>query len=69
MARDLDGDLAICEAATQADWYSVAHFIAEARVGWPETIRELQAAEREIDKLRDEINLLQEQLQRRGHTA
>jgi len=86
-ARDLEADLAICEAATPGPWiiegsnvicrgYTlmiVAYagsqndisFIAEAREGWPYAIRRAMAAEAEIDRLRDEIRMLQEQLEQR----
>jgi len=87
-ARDLEVDLAICEAATpgpyeQRDLYvtakmganevaisicyapSVAQFIAEAREGWPYAIRRALEAEAEVDRLRDEIRMLQEQLEQR----
>ncbi|TFE30809.1 hypothetical protein [Cohnella luojiensis] len=98
-ARDLDADLAICEAATRGPWMWTWNglclspegavdsgdyvawlqhsegpndedrkFIADARAGWPYAIRRSQEAEQENDKLRDEINLLQEQLkQHRSH--
>jgi hypothetical protein len=60
MARDLDVDLMVCQYANNED------FIARARTGWPETIRELKKAESEIDRLHNELNILQEQLNRRG---
>ena len=41
---------------------SVARFIAEAREGWPYAIRRALEAEKEIDRLRNEISILQEQL-------
>jgi len=97
VARDLDADLAICEAATSGEWetdgfaiftkmkpdfsggltiaqlcgtWNVSNplhefdceFIVAAREGWPYAILRAQEAERENDKLHDEINLLQEQL-------
>lgn len=92
MRRDLERDLAICNAATpgpiritkcecghpvcdqvfisitKADGRLTpedAHFIAEARSGWPETIRYAMSLEREIDRLRNELNILQEQLEQR----
>lgn len=99
-ARDLEVDLAICEAATPGPWEaqisqsgsevvtgddsstwvcqlwykdedimqnhkSNARFIAEAREGWPYAIRRALAAEAEIDRLRDEIRMLQEQMEQR----
>lgn len=39
-----------------------AEFYQAAIEGWPYAIQRVQEAEREADKLRDEINLLQEQL-------
>ena len=88
-ARDLEVDLAICEAATPGPWMdhkehdlwrevranhsmiadcltdSDARFIAEAREGWPYAIRRALGAEAEVDRLRDEIRMLQEQLEQR----
>ena len=89
--RDLEADLAICEAATPGPWeckygqtahhirnlelkVSVAlaargtnaHFITEAREGWPYAIRRAMVAEAEVDRLRDEIRMLQKQLEQRG---
>jgi hypothetical protein len=89
-ARDLEVDLAICEAATPGPWMdhkehdlwrevranhsmiadcltdSDARFIAEARTGWPYAIRRALEAEAEVDRLRNELNILQEQLEQRG---
>lgn len=91
-ARDLEADLAICEAATPGPWavcgryvvrdkyelgnyrqavFKAEHipkieadmrFAVEAREGWPYAIRRALAAEAEIDRLRNEIQILQEQL-------
>ena len=85
-ARDLEADLAICEAATPGPYrikpcecgcgrvlLSItltdgrflpedARFIAEAREGWPYAIRRALAAEAEVDRLRNELSILQEQL-------
>ena len=82
-ARDLEADLAICEAATPGPWtfdrvsvkreeYAILlsylstrddlRFVAEAREGWPYAIRRAMEAEKEIDRLRNEISILQEQL-------
>ena len=88
MTRDLEVDLAICEAATPGQWIATNNhtiereldglwickviwgndlqFIAEARTGWPYAIRRALEAEAEIDRLRDEIRMLQEQLEQRG---
>ncbi|BBH19797.1 hypothetical protein Back11_11420 [Paenibacillus baekrokdamisoli] len=90
MPRDLEADLAICEAATPGPYEITtcdcgspvcsqvfisitntegrlfpedAAFYVAARNGWPETIRELQAAEAKIDRLQNELQLYQEQLQ------
>lgn len=93
MTRDLEADLAVCEAATPGP-YNIrpcgcghpacdqvfisitkadgrltpedARFIAEAHEGWPYAIRRALEAEAEIDRLRDEIRMLQEQLEQRG---
>lgn len=90
-ARDLEADLAICEAATPEKWVTrpcgcgdcdlhflnVAHsegrlepqdarFIANAREGWPYAIRRAMEAEEQVDRLRDELNILQEQWNERG---
>ncbi|MFC5468440.1 hypothetical protein ACFPPD_06885 [Cohnella suwonensis] len=97
-ARDLDADLAICEAATPGPWIVAvsihvvrdfwendgsrqvvftaandieadARFTAEARQGWPYAIRRAQEAEERMDKLKEEIRILQDSLngrQRRG---
>ena len=95
-ARDLEADLAICEAATPGPWeiwrcgcghpacnqYFInvtrsdgrldpqdAKFIAEAREGWPYAIRRALEAEAEVDRLRNELNILQEQLEQRCYRA
>lgn len=67
-ARDLEADLAICEAATSGPWENEANirFAAEAREGWPYAIRRALAAEEEIDRLRNEISMLYEALNQRG---
>jgi hypothetical protein len=41
----------------------IARFIAEAREGWPYAIRRALEAEAEVDRLRNELNILQEQLE------
>jgi hypothetical protein len=102
-ARDLDADLAICEAATPGAWetdtFSIftamrpdftggltvaslrgmwkvsnpkhendCEFIAAARTGWPYAILRAKDAEKENDRLRTELEMLQEQLQQhRSH--
>lgn len=80
--RDLDVDLAFCEAATPGRWTfmdvssnsasitftgasdsgTVANieFIAAARRGWPYAIRRLQEAEDKIDRLENELRMLQD---------
>lgn len=92
-ARDLEADLAICEAATPGPWNWtwdglclssegaadsgdyvawVQHtaggpndadrvLISEARGGWPYAIRRAMEAEAEIDRLRNELQIQQEQ--------
>lgn len=91
VTRDLEADLAICEAATPGPWVVAlkdcvvrdywevdgsrqvvlsaandieadAHFAAEARQGWPYAIQRAQEAEQEVDRLRNELEILQEQL-------
>jgi len=85
-SRDLEADLAICEAATPGPWtfdrisikreeYALLlsylstqddlRFVAEAREGWPYAIRRALEAEAEVDRLRNEIQILQEQLEQR----
>jgi hypothetical protein len=96
-SRDLEADLAICEAATPGPWavcgryvvrdkyelgnyrqavFKAEHipkieadmrFAVEAREGWPYAIRRALAAEAEIDRLRNEIQILQEQLEQCSH--
>lgn len=98
VTRDLEADLAICEAATPGPWAvddgfldviseenggpicevgdpyprgdnhpkENMQFIAEAREGWPYAIRRAMAAEAENDRLRNELNILQEQLHDKG---
>lgn len=102
MDRDLEKDLAICEAASPGPWklndsphyehniiwgfkgpghgaiaevafdyprkprINDACFIAEARTGWPETIKYAMGLEKEIDRLHNELNIMQEQLEQRG---
>jgi hypothetical protein len=85
--RDLEADLAICEAATPGPWIfngneivasndkrkgiagaladEDCRFIAEAREGWSYAIRRALEAEAEADRLRNEIQILQEQLEQR----
>lgn len=104
MGRDLEKDLAICEAATPGPWKiddgdseaigifdsngnpicyfsgnpergvglhgrivdkANARFAAEARVGWPYAIRYAMSLEREVDRLQNELHILQEQLEQR----
>ena len=86
--RNLQADLAICEAATPGPWkvdkslieidgYTLfisycatprdLRFAVEAREGWPHAIRRALAAEAEIDRLRNEIQILQEQLEQCSH--
>lgn len=64
-ARDLEADLAICERWDFGNPYTDNQFIREALEGWPYAIRRALAAETEIDRLRDEIRMLQEQLEQR----
>jgi hypothetical protein len=40
-----------------------ANFITEAREGWPYAIRRALDAEAEVDKLRNELNILQERFE------
>jgi hypothetical protein len=89
--RDLEADLAICEAATPGPFEvslqgvvevtsngksiamvcdrDTAKFFAEAREGWPAAIRYAMKLENEIDRLRNEIDILQDQLNQRGCMA
>lgn len=106
VVRDLEADLAICEAATPGKWklwgmdvmapkvagveevFAVddaavvaktydphrglrtfnARFIAEARVGWPYAIRRAMEAEAKVDRLQNELQMLQDELNRRQGT-
>ncbi|MBO8164677.1 MAG: hypothetical protein H0Z34_13330 [Brevibacillus sp.] len=74
MARDLEKDLVICQSFVTRVERSTSYkekisagisFACEARSGWPETIRYAMSLEQEIDRLRNELNILQEQLQQR----
>ena len=89
--RNLDADLAICNAAAPGPWvyseglYVVknvtgdsfewdadfvaeagaeedAAFIAAAREGWPHAIRRAQAAEAEVDRLREFLRKVSREL-------
>lgn len=92
--RDLDADLAICEAAEPGPWrvegkevHSMyedkdgfvmqickavpcemmplnLRFIAEAREGWPQAIARAMYAEAQLDRARDELRMVQDELNR-----
>jgi len=64
-ARDLEFDLSICERWDFGNPYIANEFIRQAREGWPYAIQRALAAEAEIDRLRNEIQILQEQLEQR----
>ncbi len=53
----------------QEKWSDNLRFIAEAREGWPYAIRRALEAEAEIDRLRNEIAILREQLEQRCYRA
>lgn len=65
-ARDLEADLAICEAASPGPWIidpiKVVGFIAEARQGWPYAIRQALSQREEIARLEDKIDRLVDEL-------
>jgi len=61
-ARDLEFDLSICERWDFGNPYIANEFIRQAREGWPYAIRRALEAEAEVDRLRNELNILQEQL-------
>ncbi|MFX3633743.1 MAG: hypothetical protein ACE3L7_25660 [Candidatus Pristimantibacillus sp.] len=63
--RDLEADLVICEAAV-SDPVNIPTFIRQACTGWPYAIKRAMDAEKEIDSLRNELSILQEQRQGRG---
>lgn len=63
--RDLEADLAICEAASHSH-VRFTKFVVEARVGWPHAIRRAIAAEERADKLQEEIRLLHDAMHGRG---
>lgn len=61
-ARDLEEDLALCELA-QADKGAAIGLMIQAPEGWPYAIRRALELEVENDRLREEISLMQEQVQ------
>lgn len=61
-ARDLEFDLLICERWDFGNPDIANEFIRQAREGWPYAIRRALKAEAEVDRLRNELNILQEQL-------
>lgn len=65
MPFDLEADL---QLATNVDTSFQTHldFIKAAYERWPETIRYAMKLEEENDRLRNELNILQEQLGERG---
>lgn len=72
MARDLEKDLALIEHFSTIELgipEAGNKFIAAAREGWPYAIRYALKLEKEIDRLRNEIDILQEQLEQRGYSA
>jgi len=64
--RNLEEDLVMCERWDFGNPYNSDLFIREALEGWPYAIRRALEAETEIDRLRNELNILQEQLEQRG---
>lgn len=62
MTRDLEADLVLCETVAQ-----VVKFVAEAPAGWSYAINRALEAESEVDRLRHEIDILQDQLNQRGY--
>lgn len=65
-ARDLEADLAICEAAEKGDAVSLG-FVIDAPAGWAYAIRRALEAEAEVDKLRNEISQIYEALNQHVH--
>ncbi|GIQ63598.1 hypothetical protein PACILC2_21660 [Paenibacillus cisolokensis] len=61
-ARDLEFDLSICERWDLGNPDITNEFVRQALEGWPYAIRRALAAEAEIDRLRNELNILQQQL-------
>lgn len=43
-----------------------AKFIKEARIGWPEAIKRAKEAEEKVDRLVNEIRMIQDDLNRKG---
>ncbi|MBB6670248.1 hypothetical protein [Cohnella nanjingensis] len=66
-ARDLDADLKRCEDAAGVTIQSfdaigrLVQFAKAALIGWPAAIRLAKEAEDEIDRLRNELQIAQEQ--------
>lgn len=60
---DMHGGCSICGKISE--WV----FAQEARTGWPYAIRRAMEAEAEVDRLRNELEILQEQLEQRGCKA
>lgn len=52
--RDLEADLAVCANASSPE------FMTAAPVGWPEAIKRALTAEERVDKLEDELRMLQD---------
>ncbi|CAM4182839.1 hypothetical protein L1N85_11250 [Paenibacillus alkaliterrae] len=70
-ARDLESDLEYvdsCSTLFLAAGYhfSFPGFIKNALIGWPYAIKRAMEAEKEVDRLRNELNILQEQKRGRG---
>lgn len=67
MLPDYRGGLTVAQlcgtwSVTNPNHENDCSFISAARTGWPYAIQRAQAAEQEVDRLRNEIDMLQEQL-------
>lgn len=76
MPRDLEAELQLCNTVkpslTQLTSVAVvcssniSAFLTAASASWPETIQYAMKLEDEVDRLHNELNILQEQLTNRG---
>jgi hypothetical protein len=69
VSRDLEADLAYVNSFTQGDdrksTSATMQFVGSAVTGWPYAIKRAEEAEKEVDRLRNELNMYQEQESRR----
>lgn len=65
-ARDLEDDLAIATRRKVTKAGGLMSYLLEAIEGWPYAIRRAMEAEAEVDRLRNEIRILQDHLHGEG---